>query len=60
MICIKNNLKKVILMGRNGAYSKIYSQQVVDEWNQTGKLVISENAPHFVELDWEYEKEIMH
>jgi hypothetical protein len=60
MLCIKNNLKKVILMGRNGAYSKIYSQQVVDEWNQTGKLVISENAPHFVELDWEYEKEIMH
>lgn len=60
MICIKNNLKKVILMGRNGAYSKIYSQQVVDEWNQTEKLVISENAPHFVELDWEYEKEIMH
>lgn len=60
MICIKNNLKIVILTGRNGAYSKIYSQQVVDEWNQTGKLVISENAPHFVELDWEYEKEIMH
>lgn len=60
MICIKNNLKKVILMGRNGAYSKIYSQQVVDEWNPTGKLVISENAPHFVELDWENEKEIMH
>lgn len=60
MICIKNNLKKVILMGRNGAYSKIYSQQVVDEWNQTGMFVISENAPHFVELDWENEKEIMH
>jgi hypothetical protein len=60
IICIKNNLKKIILMGRNGAYSKIYSQQVVDEWNQTGTLVISENAPHFVELDWEKEKEIMH
>lgn len=60
LLCIKNKLKKVILMGRDGAYSKIYSQQVVDEWNHTGKLVVSENAPHFVELDWENGNEIMH
>lgn len=58
--CVKKNLKKVVLMGRDGAYSEIYCQQVVDEWNQTGKLVISENAPHFVELDWENDKVIMH
>lgn len=60
MSCIKNNLKKVVLMGRDGAYSNIYNQQVVNDWNKTGKLVITENAPHFMELDWENDKVIIH
>ena len=53
LVCVTHNLNKAILMGRNGAYSGIYSPVVTSFWNgMPGGLVVTEAAPHFVELEW--------
>ena len=53
LICASNRLKKAILMGRDNAYPGIYDARVTSHWNKTGGgLVVSENASHYVELDW--------
>lgn len=52
--CAAMNVKRAILMGRNEAYSGIYSKDVVDYWSGIkGVLVITENAEQYVEMDWE-------
>lgn len=51
--CVSMKVQRALLMGRNGAYSGIYSKEVVDYWiGIKGTLVITENAKQFVELDW--------
>ena len=51
--CVTNKLSKVILMGRDRAYSGIYSPIVISYWNKAvGGIIYTENAPHYVELDW--------
>ena len=51
--CLSKNLSKVILMGRDRAYTGIYSPIVTSYWNKVaGGLVCTEHAPHYVELDW--------
>ena len=51
--CATHNLTKSVLMGRDGAYNGIYSLVVTSYWNGTPSgLVLTEAAPHFVELDW--------
>lgn len=52
LVCATHNLNKSILMGRDGAYNGIYSQVVTSYWNRRGTLVKTEDAPHFVELEW--------
>lgn len=53
LLCASHNLNKAIMMGRNGAYSGIYSHVVTSYWNRNpGRLVLTENAPHFAELEW--------
>lgn len=53
LCCVSQVVKKAILMGRDGAYSKIYSQTVIDHWKKTlGVLEYTENAPHYLELNW--------
>ena len=53
--CVSHNhLSKSILMGRDGAYPGIYSPEVTSYWNGiAGGLVCTEEALHYVELDWE-------
>jgi hypothetical protein len=41
-----------ILMGRDGAYPGIYSPVVTSYWGGRNALVKTEDAPHFVELNW--------
>ena len=51
--CVTNNLKRAILMGRDGAYSDIYSSAVTGYWkSQSCGLDYTENAKHYIELDW--------
>lgn len=51
--CASKNVKRAVLMGRDGAYSGIYSKEVVDYWiGIKGALVITENAKQYVEMDW--------
>ena len=51
--CATNNLKKTILMGRNGAYSGIYSQVVTRYWqSQNCGLEYTEKAQHYLVLNW--------
>lgn len=57
MDCVTNRKREVFLMGRNGAYNGIYSEQVEDYWNSLGNLVYTEKdttgkTVRFVELDW--------
>lgn len=53
LCCVSQNVKKVILTGRNGAYSGIYSQTVIDYWENTlGVLEYTERTPHYLELNW--------
>lgn len=53
LVCATHNLNKALLMGRNGAYNGLYSPVVTSYWNRTpGDLVLTEVAPHFVELEW--------
>lgn len=51
--CVSNALVKAILMGRDGAFSGIYSPVVVNYWRGApNRLEITEMAPHYLELDW--------
>lgn len=50
--CISIRNLKAILMGRDGAYNGIYSPIVTSYWNGRTALVKTEDAPHFVELEW--------
>lgn len=51
--CVTNNITRAILMGRDGAYSGIYSPVVLGYWqSQSCGLERTENAKHYVELDW--------
>lgn len=51
--CVSQNVRKAILMGRNGAYCGIYCQSVIDYWgNSLGVLEYTENAPHYLVLNW--------
>ena len=60
LTCVSQNVKKAILMGRNGAYRGIYSQRVIDYWgNAMGVLEYTENALHYLVLDWENDKVVM-
>ncbi len=53
LVCATNRKWRAILMGRDGAYSGIYSPVVTNYWNSVpARLVKTEDAPHFVELDW--------
>ncbi len=52
--CISERIKRTVLMGRNGAYSGIYSPVVEGYWKgKPGGLVYTEKTDHYVELDWE-------
>lgn len=50
--CINMRNEKAILMGCDGAYNGIYSPVVTSYWSGRGTLVKTEDAPHFVELEW--------
>lgn len=51
--CVKNNIKKAILMGRDGAYSGIYSAAVTSYWGgMHGVLEYTEKAPRYLVLNW--------
>lgn len=51
--CVSHALVKAILMGRNGAFSGIYSPVVVNFWRGVAnRLEITEMTPHYLELDW--------
>ena len=51
--CVMNNLKRVILMGRDGAYSGIYSPVVTGYWqSRSCGLELTEKAQYYIELDW--------
>ena len=50
--CATRGLDKAILMGRNGAYSGIYSPVVENYWKTTCGLEYTEKAKHYVELEW--------
>ncbi len=50
--CLSKRNSKAILMGRDGAYNGIYSPVVTSYWGGRNVLVKTEDAPHFVELDW--------
>lgn len=54
--CKRENLSKAIMMGRNGAYSGIYSQSVISDFGKN--LVYTEkdnnnNPIRFFRLDWD-------
>lgn len=51
--CVTHGLMKAILTGRDGAYSGIYDQGVTSYWGALpGVLEYTENAKHYLELDW--------
>ena len=50
--CTTNGLNKAILMGRNGAYSGIYSSVVENYWKAVCGLEYTEKAKHYVEVVW--------
>lgn len=53
LTCATNGTLRAILMGRDGAYSGIYSPVVTGYWNGVpNRLVKTENAQHYVELEW--------
>ena len=52
LVCAANNLKKVILMGRDRAYSGIYSSVVTSFWSGLGCLEYTEKAQRYLELNW--------
>lgn len=51
--CATHNTKRAILMGRDGAYYGIYSPVVTGYWSGVpNRLVKTEDAQHYVELEW--------
>lgn len=53
LTCATNGTLSAILMGRDGAYSGIYSPVVTGYWSSApNRLVKTENAQHYVELEW--------
>lgn len=53
LCCVSQGVKKAILMGRDNAYPGIYSPTVIDYWDKTlGVLEYTEQAPHYLELNW--------
>ena len=50
--CATKGVKKAILMGRNGAYSGIYSPVVENYWKAACGLEYTEKAKHYVEVVW--------
>jgi hypothetical protein len=50
--CATHRLNKAILMGRNGAYSGIYSPVVENYWNTACGLEYTEKAKHYLEVEW--------
>ena len=59
LCCVENDLRKPILMGRDGAYNGIYNPQVVDFYSKLPcGLISTEKAPHYVELEWRSGKEL--
>ena len=51
--CIKSSTQKAFLMGRNGAYTGIYSPTVVNYWSGLPNVLeYTEHAPHYLELEW--------
>ena len=58
--CVSQGVKKSILMGRDKAYPGIYSQTVIDYWEKTlGVLEYTENAPHYMVLNWKDDSVVM-
>ena len=52
LCCVSLSVTRVVIMGRDGAYNGIYSPVVTSYWGGRNVLVKTEDAPHFVELDW--------
>lgn len=53
LVCATHGTLRAILMGRDGAYSGIYSPVVTGYWSGVpNRLVKTENAQHYVELEW--------
>ena len=53
LTCASNGALRAILMGRDGAYSGIYSPVVTGFWSGVpDRLVKTEDAQHYVELAW--------
>ena len=53
LACVTSSTKKVFLMGRNGAYSGIYSPTIVSYWSGLPNVLeYTEQAAHFLELEW--------
>ena len=53
LTCATNGTLRAILMGRDGAYSGIYSPVVTGYWNGVpNRLVKTEREQHYVELEW--------
>ena len=51
--CVTHNIRRAILMGRNKAYSGIYSTKVLEYWeSKSCGLERTEKAKHYIELDW--------
>ena len=53
LTCSTNGTLRAILMGRDGAYSGIYSTVVTGYWcSVPNRLVKTETAQHYMELEW--------
>mgnify|MGYP002856565960 FL=1 len=53
LVCATNKKLRAILMGIDGAYPGIYSPVVTGYWGGVpNRLVKTEDAQHFVELEW--------
>lgn len=51
--CVTNNIRRAFLMGRDSAFPGIYSPVVIRYWqSQSCGLELTENAQHYIELDW--------
>lgn len=60
LCCVSQGVNKAILMGRDNAYPGIYSPIVIDHWDKTlGVLEYTEQAPHYLELNWANDTVVM-
>lgn len=57
-LCLRNRIDKAILMGRDGAYSDVYSEQVLSFFRAKSDCLVytekdsSDTKNKFIELDW--------